>query len=181
MPQAVQADWGVIQQLYMSGVPVLEIERKTGVKQGTICGRASRARWRELAIRAKEAVQAVQEPHEESIGSASKTARERLAKHIVATLDKLPVPGSWSAGAKQHQALESTVRNAKTVFGWGESTQAPAVRISILAQSAIVHEGSSPIADVAPMLHDQCIDTAVVSAEQGTYPALPLGSGPALP
>ena len=151
MPVAVQADWGLVQQLYINGLPLREIREKTGVQCATIASRASRYGWKALAQRTKQAVQSGgvevvgdTQPVESSKASkASALARERLSQELSSCIDTL-------SSTKQSKRLESQSRRAsvvqtlagaaKVIHGWSESGSQPAVRINILGNATIQPE-----------------------------------------
>ena len=139
----VNPDWELIRELYNSGIPLKAIETQTGVKVGTIAARASRARWREIATKAKQLVQFTEDCQESTPGahldSSSKRVRNALAvdlTRVVDLLEEKPAKSLASALKRQRQ-LEPAVRNAKVVFGWNEDSQSTLVNINLLAQATI--------------------------------------------
>lgn len=150
MPTALKADWDLIRHLYLSGTPLDTIVKETGVAKGTIASRANRANWKRTQAAAKSIVQTPTAPVDRrearepaiDIEHASKTVRSRAAKAISSALDTLTEPGDWKTAARQQSQLEPLIRNARTVFGWGDDATTSSVRISILAQ-CVVSDGPS--------------------------------------
>lgn len=149
MPNAVQADWGLIQQLYIQGFTPKVIADKTGVKADTVSIRAHRGKWKELAARAIEAVKGqvpqateVQTATESALASSSERVRERLARLVersVAKLEELDIRTPSHALAVNGE-LEPVMRNAKVLYGWGEALAQPAIRIQVVAQCRLASE-----------------------------------------
>ena len=137
-------DWPLIQQLYIQGATLHAISMQCGVKPGTIAARASRNGWRKVATAASEKMQLIQarearqaEAESTNLDKASQDARKRVSRSILEALSVLPSPDDWKTAAKQQTALEPLVRNAKTVFGWGDDAAPCSVRISLLAQAGV--------------------------------------------
>ena len=164
MPQAVQADWNLIREMYTQGLKCAEIEKQTGVKAGTIASRASRCKWTGVALQAKQAVQKLIKGSEgesaSKLGDSSERTRSRLARLVERSAERIEemTLKSPSHALKVNQELESVVRNAKTVFGWTENQQAPAIRIAVLAQVTLTEQGTVQT-DPSALT---CIDTECV-------------------
>lgn len=146
MPQAVQADWPLIQTLYASGQQAKAISLQTGVSLSAIQTRAHRGNWRRLAAHAKEIVkvftseQSGDSESDSVLASHSQRARRGLAGVLarsVEQIEQMPIP-TGKAALKAAAALVPLVANCKTVYGWADSPNSSPVRVQILAQTAII-------------------------------------------
>ena len=141
-------DWTSIQAMYFQGVTPSEISAKTGVKTNTISVMASRKGWAVALRKAKEAGKATKieiggnPPADSALVKHSERVRKALGRDLERVCELLEdkPPSSLSKALERQSALESVVRNAKTVFGWSEGQSTPAVRISILGDAQIQTE-----------------------------------------
>lgn len=152
------------QALVLQGFANDYIGAKLSIKPQTVQKWRERNGWNAHADQAKadavaqrEIVQAatvqIVKDSDETVSKASENARKRTAKAILDTLDKLPIPESWSQGAKQQAQLEPLVRNCKAVFGWGEQQAESLVRISLMDSLHLVSDK-----DEVRRLKDEVID-----------------------
>lgn len=149
-------DWNRIQILYLQGIAPKEIERQTGVSANRVSARALRYGWSEALRKSRANVSVTIQatganPSESSISKASEAVRSGLADVLTRSVEKIQAIAfkTPKAALKANQELECVVRNAKTVFGWSDSSQTPSVRISIL--NSIVERDEKPVIDVTPL------------------------------
>lgn len=133
----------LVQTLYLQGHKPFQISAKTGIGQGTIKTWAHRHGWLRAVNKTKDIADStiapvLAESANQALAKASTRTRHRAAKAIEEALDVLPTVRSWNQAAKVQSQLEPLVRNAKQVFGWSENSTEPAVRINLLASTAVV-------------------------------------------
>jgi hypothetical protein len=103
MPRLPKSTWDSIRNLYVSGVSLGEIHRRTGIKKGTLCTRAAREKWSQARqnTEALRAQVAPYDPDAEMVRVTADNAREtrrymseylmKAARHLAEGGD-FPVP-----------------------------------------------------------------------------------------
>jgi len=166
MPQALQADWNLIRDLYSKGMTPSKIADQTGVQVGTICSRASRGRWKAVAQQANSIVQVeIQHPKQEpespessALAKASASVRAALSQELlrsVAALDTLKPSKRLESQRERANVVQTITGTAKTVFGWSDGQSNPSVRINVLSSFAIEpaqQPEQGKVIDVTPAL-----------------------------
>lgn len=157
-------DWNVIRELYNKGLPIRNIAEQFGLKVGTIAARASRGNWKRIVTQANAIAQSVQvqvqgkepdSPESNHLTQASTNVKQSLANALLeatGTLDTLPKSKSLKSRSASAQLLSTLAGVGKTVFGWSESSQSPAVRINVLStfQVSPSPQEQKPVIDVTP-------------------------------
>ncbi len=164
MPQAVQADWNLIRDLYSKGMTCTEIAKETGVQSGTIASRASRGQWKAVATKANSIVQveiqgSKAESHSGEITGLAKhsaKARQSLSDELLRAVDTLTATKHskrLETQGKRASVVQTLASAAKTVYGWSESSAQPLIRMNVLGsiqvQSETLPESQTqPVIDV---------------------------------
>lgn len=152
----VSPDWNVIRELYNKGLPIRKIAEQFNLKVGTIAARASRGNWKRIVTQANAIAQSVQvqiqgnepeTPESNHLTKASTTVKGSLANALLQAtgcLDTLPTSKSLKSRSASAQLLATLAGVGKTVFGWSDSNQTPAVRISVVANAVSISESEQP-------------------------------------
>jgi hypothetical protein len=100
MPRLPKSTWDSIRNLYISGVSLGEIHRRTGIKKGTLCARAAREKWSQ----ARENTETLKarvvpyDPDAEMVRVTSENARETrryMSEYLMKAARKLAEGGDF--------------------------------------------------------------------------------------
>lgn len=138
MPKPLDVDWAFIQALYLQGLTLNAIGQKTGVKPGTIKGRAARYGWSLQRAQAKtEAVAPLNvhlaKAHSAALAKASEYAQKALSGELDGQLAVLqtrkPRTLADLANTPKREGRASVVKKlvetADKLYGWSAQDQQP--------------------------------------------------------
>jgi hypothetical protein len=134
MAERPAPDWLLAQTLFAQGLPHHAIAKRIGANPDAVRQRAVRGQWSQLrdAIEA-DSVRVVEKTIDHVLAGYSADTRKALGRSIVETAQSIPRPRGFKHATRIQSELEPLVRNAKTVFGWGNDDGSKAsVRIGVL-------------------------------------------------
>jgi hypothetical protein len=139
MAERPAPDWLLAQTLFAQGMSPKVIASQVGASLEAVHKRAQRGQWSVLADKTRSvAVQCAEHAVETVLSGYSLDTRKALGRAITEHVAKIPSAKGWKHANRIQQELEPLVRNAKTVFGWGNDDGSKAsVRIGVLNMATV--------------------------------------------
>ena len=157
MPKPLNVNWDLAKGLYLQGINMAEVSRRTGISYDALRAKASRCGWRETvtALSQDVTVQA-----NKSLAEQGKAWKERIGKLVNRQLNAVEAKDATKLKLSELETLaritDATDRTARRTFGMDSETHTVTLQIQSELSASTQHQ--------LPVSSDQVIDVETESS-----------------